>query len=216
MSIGNLKTDGNKGNNFPWQLRMLKGLQDLYDTNFETAIVVVECPGPIYTAYLEVRTWDQISTGCGEIENKLSEPTYYLPGDDLPVSGTIVGPGCVMRYTDDSTILYDSLLCCQANGVILNDIRSELGSLSKVPIIERISGTTLTITVVVRSISIACPNTSGGPIDVSTDGGINVVQLFPGEIINFDAGTLNNYFAANLFKIDCTLSPGDALITYII
>ena len=32
MSIGNLKTDGNKGNNFPWQLRMLKGLQDLYDT----------------------------------------------------------------------------------------------------------------------------------------------------------------------------------------
>lgn len=30
------------------------------------------------------------------------------------------------------------------------------------------------------------------------------------------AGTLNNYFAANLFKIDCTLSPGDALITYII
>ena len=129
MSVGDLKTDGLKGNNFPWQLKMLKGLQGIIN-----AIIAIP-PTP---------------------------------------------------------------------------------ALSKTPVIERISGTTLTITVAVRSISIACPNTSGGPIDVSTDGGINFVQLFPGEIINFDAGTLNNYFAANLFEIDCTLSPGDALITYII
>lgn len=27
MSIGNLKDYGNKGNNFPWQLKMLEGLQ---------------------------------------------------------------------------------------------------------------------------------------------------------------------------------------------
>jgi hypothetical protein len=27
MSIGNLKTDGNKGNNFPFQLKVLQGLQ---------------------------------------------------------------------------------------------------------------------------------------------------------------------------------------------
>ena len=129
MSVGDLKTDGLKGNNFPWQLKMLKGLQGIIN-----AIIAIP-PTP---------------------------------------------------------------------------------ALSKVPVIERISGTTLTISVAVRSISIACPNTSGGPIDVSTDGGINFVQLFPGEIINYDAGTLNNYFAANLFEIDCTLSPGDALITYII
>ena len=129
MSVGDLKTDGLKGNNFPWQLKMLQGLQGIIN-----AIIAIPATP----------------------------------------------------------------------------------ALSKVPVIERISGTTLTITVAVRSISIACPNTSGGPIDVSTDGGINFVQLFPGEIINFDAGTLNNYFAANLFEIDCTLSPGDALITYII
>jgi hypothetical protein len=29
MSIGNLKDYGNKGNNFPWQLKMLKGLDAL-------------------------------------------------------------------------------------------------------------------------------------------------------------------------------------------
>lgn len=213
MSIGNLKTDGNKGNNFPWQLRMLKGLQDLYDTNFETAIVVVECPGPIYTAYLEVRTWDQISTGCGEIENKLSEPTYYLPGDDLPVSGTIVGPGCVMRYTDDSTLLYDSLMCCEANGVILNDIRSELGSLSKTPVIDRQSAAG-SITTITNSISFAVAVTAANGSAISTDGGINFINVLPGETVIYDAGVLNNYFNANTFYYDSTGS--DLLITYII
>jgi len=29
MSVGDLKTDGQKGNNFPWQLKMLKGLQGI-------------------------------------------------------------------------------------------------------------------------------------------------------------------------------------------
>lgn len=32
MSVGNLKTEGQKGNNFPWQLKMLKGLQGIYTT----------------------------------------------------------------------------------------------------------------------------------------------------------------------------------------
>ena len=31
MSIGNLKDTGNQGNNFPWQLKMLQGLQALVD-----------------------------------------------------------------------------------------------------------------------------------------------------------------------------------------
>lgn len=32
MSIGDTKSYGNKGNNFPWQLQMLKGLQGIIDT----------------------------------------------------------------------------------------------------------------------------------------------------------------------------------------
>jgi hypothetical protein len=31
MSIGNLKDEGNKGNNFPWQLKMLQGISAVYD-----------------------------------------------------------------------------------------------------------------------------------------------------------------------------------------
>lgn len=33
MSIGNLKDSGNQGNNFPWQLKVLQGLQQVLDAN---------------------------------------------------------------------------------------------------------------------------------------------------------------------------------------
>lgn len=33
MSVGNLKDSGNQSNNFPWQLKMLQGLQALIDSN---------------------------------------------------------------------------------------------------------------------------------------------------------------------------------------
>jgi tripartite-type tricarboxylate transporter receptor subunit TctC len=41
MSVGNLKTDGQKGNNFPWQLKMLQGIQGIID-----ALTVGTCCPP--------------------------------------------------------------------------------------------------------------------------------------------------------------------------
>ena len=131
MSVGDLKTDGLKGNNFPWQLKMLKGLQGIINA-------IIAIPAPVPTP-----------------------------------------------------------------------------ALSKVPVIERISGVTLGISVQIQSISIACPATSSAPISVSTDNGVNFTGLYPGETVYYDAGTLNNYFATNLFQIE-TLGGGVALITYII
>ncbi len=131
MSVGDLKTDGLKGNNFPWQLKMLKGLQGIINA-------IIAIPAPVPTP-----------------------------------------------------------------------------ALSKVPVIERINGVTLGISVQIQSISIACPVTSSAPINVSTDNGVNLISVNPGETVYYDAGTLNNYFAANLFEIDTT-AGGEALITYII
>jgi hypothetical protein len=131
MSVGDLKTDGLKGNNFPWQLKMLKGLQGIINA-------IIAIPAPVPTP-----------------------------------------------------------------------------ALSKVPVIKRISGTTLLINVAIQSISIACPATSSTNINVSTDGTASSVNVLPKETVYYDAGTLNNYFAANLFYIDTT-SGGEALITYII
>ena len=128
MSIGNLQDYGNKGNNFPWQLKMLNGLQGIIN-----AIIAIP-PTP---------------------------------------------------------------------------------ALSKIPVIERIGGTTLSINVAIQSISIACTITSSTGIDVSTNNGLSSVNIRPGETVYYDAGTLNNYFDAFLFYIDTT-AGGEALITYII
>ena len=94
-------------------------------------------------------------------------------------------------------------------------IVSQLNSQVKTPVIKRISGITLGISVQIQSISIACPLISTTSILVSTDGTASFVGVRPGETVYYDAGALNNYFAANLFYID-TLGGGEALITYII
>jgi len=290
MSIGDLKTDGLKGNNFPWQLKMLKGQQCACDqltainantddvefllsailttlqanTEYEAKFVVDTCNGD--TVYLEVRVWNPDTSTWGPI-------TYYLPGSDTPVIPPgAATPGCLI-YTDPSGVLALMLGAIQAGNLILTDIEtntgdtvtelqnlfalytagqsacadslsvtlcteqginlnnidgnttnilsdtttivSQLNSQVKTPVIKRITGTTLSINVAIQSISIACPVTSGASISVSTDNGLSSVNIRPGETVYYDAGALNNYFAANLFQINTTVG-GEALITYII
>ena len=94
-------------------------------------------------------------------------------------------------------------------------IVSQLNSQVKTPVIRRINGLTLGISVQIQSISIACPTISSTYISVSANNGVNLVRVYPGETVYYDAGALNNYFAANLFYIDTT-AGGEALITYII
>ena len=114
---------------------------------------------------------------------------------------------------DTNTVAID--IATTAISADTTTIVSQLNSQVKTPVIKRISGTTLSITVVIQSISIACPTSSSTYIVVSTDNVVDFVSVYPGETVYFDAGTLNNYFAANLFYIDTT-AGGEALITYII
>jgi hypothetical protein len=44
MSVGNLKTEGQKGNNLPWQLKMLQGLQGIINAIFATAPIPPPTP----------------------------------------------------------------------------------------------------------------------------------------------------------------------------
>ena len=86
MSIGNLKTQGGKGTNWPWQYKMLKGLQGIIDiisstangSEYEAKLVNITCTGVPFNGtelYLEVRVWDTVTGGFTDI-------SYYLPGDD--------------------------------------------------------------------------------------------------------------------------------------
>jgi len=103
MSIGNLKDYGNKGNNFPWQLKMLVGQQCACDalkeiadntdtvepllaqiltaiqngTDYE-AMLVVDNAG---VTWLEVRIWNGTT---------FDPPIYFLAGSNTP--GTPTAP----------------------------------------------------------------------------------------------------------------------------
>jgi hypothetical protein len=113
MSIGNLKTEGNKGNNFPWQLKMLIGQQCACDALNEiadntdtvepllTQILAAIQQGTDYEAalvvdandvtWLEIRVWNGVT---------FDPPVYYLAGSNT--SGIPLAP---ITYINPNTYL---------------------------------------------------------------------------------------------------------------
>lgn len=88
MSVGNLKTDGQKGNNFPWQLQMLKGLQGIIDALHHG----VCCPPQQRSAMVT-----SLSNAAGSINNgtygfsiaNIGTAAGTVSGITLPVGVTI-------------------------------------------------------------------------------------------------------------------------------
>jgi len=134
-SIGDLKNSGLQGNNFPWQLKMLKGLQGIIDTQCDCNLLV-------------------------EIEKNTNLTEQH------------VRPQTRRAYID-----------------------------------RVVSGTSLIIGQDTYSLSVANTGTA--------DGAVNGQAIRPGEILNFDAGGMNNYFAANFWNIDSTNPGAELLVTYI-
>jgi len=197
MSIGNLKTEGSKGTNFPWQYKMLKGLQGIIDvlnstkdgTEYEAKLVNITCAGVPFTGtklYLEVRVWDTVNGGWK------GDPTYYLPGDTTEVPlATFTAAGCTIEYIEDNT--------------------SSLNDTSAMPTMLRVSASGLTpIAPKVKSISFY--NAAAG------DANVLGIALKQGETVNFDAGGNMNAFAASTFDYDADISGGnvgDLVIIYV-
>lgn len=130
MSIGNTKEYGNKGNNFPYQLKSLQGLQ----------------------------------CACDQLTEVVTNTAF-----------------------------------------IINQLGGAPGA-QRIANILRVIATAGTITSDVYSISFSNVG--------SADATVNGVILKKGETINFDAGTLNNYFPIGTFSYDTTLSGAELLITY--
>jgi hypothetical protein len=85
-----------------------------------------------------------------------------------------------------------------------------VAGIARTPVIIRSTGDSETaISTVILSISIA----NVGNLDGTVTVGLNAELLKPGEIINYEAGGPNNYFASNAFKY--TTSNTTFLITYI-
>jgi hypothetical protein len=149
MSLGNLKTEGNKGNNFPFQLKVLQGLQCTCD---ELKAIGVD------TAAIEATLLDIEAA----IANLATEATLQVV--ETNTTGVARIPG-IIRPTS--------------------------------------SGDVNTVAATFYSVSVANVGLA--------DGTVLGVQIKPGEILNFSADALNNFFTS--FAYDATGT--EFIITYI-
>lgn len=88
MSIGNLKTEGNKGNNFPWQYKMLLGLQGIINalsgtTNGQVRNAGVERVSGPFTNSFNIYSFSvaNVGTGNGTVDGVTIKPGEILNYD---------------------------------------------------------------------------------------------------------------------------------------
>ena len=218
MSIGNLKTDGGKGTNWPWQYKMLKGLQGIIDTitataggkEFEAELVSITCAGPVPPSgtviRLEVRIFDTATGGFTNV-------SYYEPGSITPDPADY--SGCTKTYLEagdatEATLLniFSELQTVNNN---LGDIESNtadtkeaLSEEGNTPVMVRATAAgQVTIASAVKSISFY----NASATDTAH---VLTVDLLPGETVNFDAGGNGNKFAASTFTYDPDTTGGGA------
>lgn len=232
MSKGNQKTEGGKGRNYPFQLNVLKGLQQSLDAlnsissliSTSTGISATESTlqsvlaaiqnGTDYEAelvtddndetWLEVRFWN---TGSQTFD----PPVYYAAGSNI-----IGTPAAPINYINPLTLLATiannttglnlettqeliRLLLVSldnkdfATETTLQNVDAKLNAAQRTPNIIRVTDSG-TINQVVYSFSVA--NVGGD------DGIILGAVIKDGEVISFDAGSLNNFYASGSITYD--------------
>ena len=119
MSVGNLKTDGQKGNNFPWQLKMLKGLQGIINAIIASSNVNIIgplgqrlCNESVSTTLCTDQANVQITPGINTINGVISMD-YYI--------GTTAKLLTLSIYNPDTTI---SILVSTDGGSNYTSIRT--------------------------------------------------------------------------------------------
>ena len=90
MSIGNLKTDGNKGNNFPWQLKVLQGLDRILSVISGTGSYLA--PQARVTNILRVTNAGTITAG------KYSASFANVGSANATVKGVVVKAGETINF----------------------------------------------------------------------------------------------------------------------
>ena len=229
MSIGNLKTDGGKGTNWPWQYRMLKGLQGIIDvinstangSEYEAKLVNITCTGVPFNGtelYLEVRVWDTVTGGF------TGNPTYYLPGSTVGVPlATFTDAGCDITYLEagDATEATLQAILTQNTQIAENTGETDTVVTVNSPYVLRVTeiqpDNTIddTIPESVKSISFSNAASVNARISTASSVATGPILLKPGETITFDAGGNGNRFPANELGYNPNVGGvGDLLIIY--
>ena len=213
MSVGNLKSDGNKGNNFPWQLKMLIGQQCACDALNEIAdntdtvepllvqILAAVQQGTDYEAalvvdandvtWLEIRIWNGVT---------FDPPVYYLAGSNT--SGIPLAP---ITYINPNTYLAQIVTNTTglATETTLGSVDTKLTAAVRTPGIKSYVNSSGTTPVGAYSFSIANVGTADGTVDFTT--------IPAGLTISYDGGALNN--TLSVINFDATGTT--FIVTYI-
>jgi hypothetical protein len=95
MSIGNLKTDGNKGNNFPYQLKVLQGLQCVCDQLKELNVDTAAIEATLLDIEVILQTVETNTTGVQRTPGfkRTSGANFTIPAGAFSMSFASVGTG---------------------------------------------------------------------------------------------------------------------------
>ena len=224
MSIGNLKTDGGKGTNWPWQYKMLLGLDKIVATiktdgkDYESDLISIKCGANPAIIRLEVRIFDTTTGAFTTIE-------LYPPGS--LVKDVTDYSACTKTYLDagDATEATLQAILAMNTDIEANtdSIKADVGDIlsntnvlrttTNAPTMLRATAAgVVTMAEVMKSISFYNASTT----DTAQVLGAN---LKPGETVNFDAGGNGNKFPTNTFTYNPDATgggAGDLLIIHVV
>lgn len=225
MSIGNLKDSGNQGNNLPYQWKVLQGLQAIFDevsqplTCVEDSIAICDANGDalninangsinsvIQNAAGTSVTTTTVGSDVGLDVSVLTMPATFAE-DSAHVSGN-TGAFVLGVRNDSNTAMtsangdYSPVAVNSAGAVAIQDggnsitVDGGTGLLRTTGMIRpTTSGNVNTAAATFYSVSVANVGSANGTVLAS-------VTIKPGEVLNFSADAINNYF--NSFAYDAT------------
>ena len=197
MSIGNLKDSGNQGNNLPWQLRVLKGLQEIA-TQTSLPLTCVE---------------DSIAL-CAD-GNLLTSTTI---GADIGLDVNIIGGvplDVIINEANDSILVYGN------DGAVNRKIKTDINGELQVDVLTmpatfpedsaHVTGNTGSFVMGVRNdLNVAMTNADGdySPIAVNNKGAVAIQD--GGNSITVDGGV--GIARTPSFARPSTASPGTGTV----
>ena len=196
MSIGNLKDSGNQGNNFPWQLKMLQGLQEIASQTAQP-LTCVEDSVTICNTKIDALTFTGGALNVNVASGVTLEVNLDAANDQVGIYGYVNGAsGSPVPLNVNAS----GVVAIQDNG---GSITVDGGTgVQRTPTFLRPTNVNGTITAGAFSMSFASVGTANAIV-----GGI---ILKPGETLNFDAGAINNTLAAVTY--DTSTNAGAELI----
>ena len=210
MSIGNLKDYGNKGNNMPWQWKVLQGLQEIANQTAQPLTCVEDsvtiCASAV-TSNIGIYGYNGATPTPVFVNANGQVAIQGLYGEDSAHASTNSGMFVMGVRNDLNTPMtnadgdYSPIAVNNNGAVAINDGGSSITvdggtGIARTPNALRPTSSG-TITGTIYSISVANVGANNGTV-------LGGVTIKPGEVLNFSADAINNYFTSFAYNASTT------------